>query len=101
MTSSSQRLATAPDLPTLVELGYPDIISTTWQALAGPVGLPAEIVERVNLEVNRLVQRPDVRKNFESEGFETKPMTPSELMRFVQSQVSQWAPVIKATMKAE
>jgi tripartite-type tricarboxylate transporter receptor subunit TctC len=99
--SSAQRLTTAPELPTLVELGYPDIISTTWQALAGPLGLAPEIVTRLNRETNRLIERPDVRKNFENEGFESKPMTPSELAGFVQSQISQWAPVIKSTMKME
>jgi tripartite-type tricarboxylate transporter receptor subunit TctC len=99
--SSAKRLAAAPDLPTLNELGYPDIISTTWHALAGPVGLPKEIVDRVNRETNRMLDRPDVRRNFEGDGIEIKAMTPAELTRFVQSQVSQWAPVIKATIKAE
>src|SRR5438552_984133 len=97
--SSARRLDTAPGLPTLVELGYPDIISTTWHALAGPLGLAPEITERINRETNRLIERPDVRKNFEKEGFEAKPMTPAELANFVRSQVVQWAPVIKATMK--
>jgi tripartite-type tricarboxylate transporter receptor subunit TctC len=99
--SSAQRLPTAPDLPTLVELGHPDIISTTWHALAGPLGLSPEIVALINRETNRLIQRPDVRKNFENEGFESKPMAPAEVAAFVQSQVRQWAPVIKATMKVE
>ena len=96
--SSAKRLAAAPNLPTLNELGYPDIISTTWHALAGPVGLPKEIVERVNRETNKMLDRPDVRKNFEGDGIEIKAMTPAELTRFVQSQVNQWAPVIKATI---
>jgi tripartite-type tricarboxylate transporter receptor subunit TctC len=99
--SSAQRLRTAPGLPTLVELGYPDIISTTWHALAGPLGLPADIIQRINRETNRLIERPDVRRNFESEGFESKAMTPAELAGFVEAQVNQWAPVIKSTMKAE
>jgi tripartite-type tricarboxylate transporter receptor subunit TctC len=99
--SSAKRLAAAPDLPTLNELGYPDIISTTWHALAGPVGLPREITDRINRETNRFLDRADVRKNFENDGFETKPMTPAELTRYVQAQVDQWTPVIKATIKAE
>jgi tripartite-type tricarboxylate transporter receptor subunit TctC len=99
--SSTKRIGTAPGLPTLVELGYPDIISTTWHALAGPLGLAPEITQRINRETNRLIERPDVRKNFEKEGFEAKPMTPPELANFVRSQVDQWAPVIKATMKPE
>jgi tripartite-type tricarboxylate transporter receptor subunit TctC len=99
--SSAQRLAAAPDLPTLAELGYPDIVSTTWHALAGPPGLPAEIVERLNRETNRLLNRSDVRGNFDREGFESKPMTPAEVAAFVRSQVEQWSPVIKTTMKPE
>jgi tripartite-type tricarboxylate transporter receptor subunit TctC len=56
-----------PDVPTLVELGYPDLVVTTWYALSGPAGLPRDIVERLNHEVNKAMGLAKVREHLAKE----------------------------------
>lgn len=99
--SSAKRLAAVPDLPALNELGYPDMITTTWHMLAGPADMSREIVGALNREVIRIVEQPDIRRHFETDAVETKVMTPVELREFVRAEVEKWTPVVQAAMKAE
>ena len=92
--SSAERPKDFPDLPTLKELGYPDLVATTWWALSGPAGLPAEIVTRLNTEINKSLELPQVRKQLEQEEVATKAMTPAETTAFLQSEVAKWVPVV-------
>jgi tripartite-type tricarboxylate transporter receptor subunit TctC len=98
--SSAKRLPMLASLPTLKELGYPDMVTTTWHMLSGPAGLPKEIVGALNREVVRIVDRPDIRRAFEVDAVETAAMTPSELTAFVRAEVEKWTPVVHA-MKPE
>lgn len=66
--TSKQRLASAPDLPTIAEQGFPDYDFVTFYGLAAPKNTPREIVERLNKEINVILKRPDVRKRFEGVG---------------------------------
>ena len=93
--SSAQRLAEFPDLPTLVELGYRDLVVTTWYSLAGPAGLPRDIVDRLNAAVNKAMDVPEVRKHLENEMVQTRAMTPAEATEFMQTEVNKWAPVAR------
>src|SRR5262249_1009844 len=99
--SSRKRLAALPDAPTLSELGYPDMITTTWHMLAAPVGLPREIVGALNREVIKIVERPAIRRHFDIDATETKAMTPAELKEFVRGEVEKWSPVVQAALKTD
>jgi tripartite-type tricarboxylate transporter receptor subunit TctC len=99
--SSARRLPMLPDVPTLDELGHPDMVTTTWHMLAGPAGLPKEMVGALNREVTRIVERPETRKQLESDAVETKTMTPAELTQFVRREVDKWGPVARASVKAD
>ena len=99
--SAAKRLPSLPDAPTLSELGYTDMVTTTWHMLAGPAGLPKEIVGALNREVVKIVERPDIRRHFEIDAAETKAMTPAELKEFVRSEVEKWTPVVQAATKPE
>jgi tripartite-type tricarboxylate transporter receptor subunit TctC len=93
--SSEKRLPEFPNLPTLVELGYPDLITTTWYSLSGPAGLPRDIVIKLNAAVNKAMALPEVRKHLETEMVQTKAMTPEEFTAYMQSQVALWAPTAR------
>ena len=93
--SSEKRLPEFPDLPTLVELGYPDLVVTTWYSLAGPAGLPRDIVDKLNAAVNKAMDLPEVRKHLETEMVQTRAMTPAEATAFMQGEVNKWAPVAR------
>jgi tripartite-type tricarboxylate transporter receptor subunit TctC len=94
--SSAQRVPELPDVPTLVELGYPELVVTTWYSLSGPAGLPKDIVDRLNREVNKAMDVPKVREHLAQETVQTRPMTPEEMTRFMKSEVDKWVPAVKA-----
>jgi tripartite-type tricarboxylate transporter receptor subunit TctC len=94
--STAERLPEFPDLPTLAELGYGDIVLTAWFSLSGPPRLPPEIVERLNRAVNAAMARPEVRAAMERDASLTRPMTPAEFTAFVQSEVQKWTPVVRS-----
>jgi tripartite-type tricarboxylate transporter receptor subunit TctC len=91
--TSAQRLPHAPEVPTLRELGH-DFVATAWYSLSGPAGLSPDIVERVNREIVRAADRPQVRRQIEQEAIEAKPMSPAEVRSFMQSEIDRWTPMI-------
>jgi tripartite-type tricarboxylate transporter receptor subunit TctC len=93
--TSAQRLPNAPEAPTLQELGH-DFVATAWYSLSGPAGLSPDIVERVNREIVRAADRPQVRRQIEQDAIEAKPMTPAEVRSFMQSEIDRWTPMIAA-----
>ncbi|TMH89423.1 MAG: hypothetical protein E6H47_05925 [Betaproteobacteria bacterium] len=68
--SSSKRLASLPDVPTLNELGYPDMEDYTWVGLFVPAGTPAGTAQKLNDAVVRTVQRADIRERLDGLTFE-------------------------------
>ena len=92
--TTAKRSAAFPDLPTIAEAGVPGFDATTWHGLFAPAGTPAEIVNRLNTEVNRILQMPDVLKLLESMGADIKGGTSKELADHVQSEIAKWAKVI-------
>jgi tripartite-type tricarboxylate transporter receptor subunit TctC len=99
--SSTKRLPGLPNIPTLLELGYPDMVTTTWHMLSGPSGMPRDVVGMLNREVIAIVNRPEMRKHFEIDAVETMALTPAELTQFVRRESEKWAPVARVAVKAE
>ncbi len=94
--STAQRLPEFPNVPTFAELGYPDLVLTTWFSLSGPPGLPPAIVERLNKAVNDAMAKPEVRAAMERDASLTQPMTPKEFATFLQNEVNKWTPLVKS-----
>ena len=99
--SSEKRLPEFADVPTLVELGYPELVVRTWYSLSGPAGLPRDIVDKLNAAVNKAMDLPEVQKHLETEMVQTKAMTPEQMTAFMQREVNQWAPTGAAHRRAE
>jgi tripartite-type tricarboxylate transporter receptor subunit TctC len=99
--SSEQRLANFPDIPTFRELGYDDMVSTTWFALSGPARLPPAIVRSVSRETAKVLQQADVRRRFMRDEIELKAMTPEEVTRFISSEIARWSSAAKAAAKGD
>jgi tripartite-type tricarboxylate transporter receptor subunit TctC len=94
--SSARRARDLPDTPTLTELGYPELVVTTWYSLSGPKGIPKDIVDRLNAEVNKAMDDPRTKALLEQETIETRPMTPAEITAFMAAEVEKWTPTIRA-----
>jgi len=97
--SSAKRLPQQPDVPTLSETGYPDVVTTTWTMMSGPAGLPRGIIDAVNREVRRILASPEMRKNFDNEGEQPPALSPEELTQFVAAEVRRWTPVVRSMVK--
>jgi tripartite-type tricarboxylate transporter receptor subunit TctC len=95
--SAAARLPEFPDVPTYREMGYPDLVATVWFSLSGPANLPDEIVAKLNTEVNRALDLPDVRERLKPEGIVPQRMSAREFSALVAEEVKRWAPVVKAS----
>ena len=95
--SSEKRLADYSGIPTFRELGYRDVVGTVWFSLSGPAGMPADIVDRLNAEVQRILQLPDVRARLRPDGIEPNTLDPKAVTDFMVAEVKRWAPVVRAS----
>lgn len=81
--STSKRVAALPNVPTLGEAGFPDGESTFWLALLAPAKTPAEVIAKVNGEVNRALQSAEVKERLAKLGTDPMPMSPAESDAFI------------------
>jgi tripartite-type tricarboxylate transporter receptor subunit TctC len=85
-----------PDVPTIVEEGYPDLTVATWFGLLVPAGTPADIVQRINAEVMKAMQSPDVRARYASMGVDpVAPHAPDAFGKLLRSEIDRWGKVIR------
>ena len=94
--SADQRLPGFPEVPTFKELGYPEMISLSWFALAGPKGLPREIVDALNREVAVILAKPDMKARLDQDAIEARPLSPEETTKYFERETARWAPLAAA-----
>jgi tripartite-type tricarboxylate transporter receptor subunit TctC len=99
-TTASKRIAVLPDVPTVRELGYPNLELEGWNGLFAPAGAPRPIIERLQREVVAAVRHPDVAKRLIELGAEPVGSTPAEQDAILRRQMDQFRPVIRE-MKLE
>lgn len=95
--SSAKRLPDYPDIPTFAEQGYPDLVATVWFSLSGPAGLPQDVVSRLNAEVRRALELPDVRERVRHDGIVPNRMDAGEFTAFVTDELRRWGPVVRGS----
>jgi tripartite-type tricarboxylate transporter receptor subunit TctC len=93
--TSSARLPEFPNVATLKELGYDDLVATTWFGVSGPANMPQDIVQKLNRAVVEILDKPAVRERTKRDAIETKKMTPEEYTRFQASELENWGPLAK------
>lgn len=96
LVTSPQRLAALPDAPTSAQLGLKDFTATNWFGIAAPKGTPQAIIDRMQAEVKKAVESPDLAKRFADQGAEVGAMAPADFQKYVRSQTEDWGRVIKA-----
>ena len=100
--TTAKRVQAAPDLPTVAESGYPGYEVTNWHGMVGPKGLPKDVLERLNREINEIIQSPDMKKHMETEGLEPAGGSPERFGEILKSEAARWAKVVKqAGIKVE
>jgi tripartite-type tricarboxylate transporter receptor subunit TctC len=89
-TLSESRTPPAPDVPTMAEAGVTGFSVFPWVGLFAPVKTPGPVIATLSREVNAVLQKADVRQQFERIGFDAKGSTPEALRTFVKSQITVW-----------
>jgi len=94
--ASDRRLSELPDVPTFDEVGLKGMYAAAWYGVAAHAGTPADIVERLNKEINAIVQEPEIRKQLEGMGVQVGPLrTPAELDKFVLEEIDRFKDLVE------
>jgi len=101
--TSKDRSVMLPDVPTMIEAGVPDFVVATWLGFALPANTPSAIVARLNAEINRIGQNPQVKEKLLVQGFEMLPPgSPEAARKLIEDDQALWLPIIKQSgAKAE
>ncbi|WP_353151807.1 tripartite tricarboxylate transporter substrate binding protein [Pollutimonas bauzanensis] len=92
---ATERSSALPDVPTMAEQGYPNLISSTWFALLAPKGISADIIERCNQALNEILQDPEVKQKLAAMGAIALGGTPQDLDRRLTSDLKKWQKIIR------
>ena len=95
--TTTQRIPSMPELPTIAESGLPDYEISSWQGIWAPAGVSPEIVTKLHREIVRIIRLPDIRERITSEGAVPVASTPAEFGAFVRGEIAKWAKVVKAS----
>ncbi|MGM5034996.1 Bug family tripartite tricarboxylate transporter substrate binding protein [Tardiphaga sp. 803_E3_N1_3] len=88
--TTKARSALAPDLPSMDEAGVPGFDITSWQGWFAPAGTPNEIVVKLNTELRKVINRPDVKAELAARGMDAFSSSPEEMDQFVKDQMTLW-----------
>ena len=90
-----QRSPLAPEIPTVAEAGVPGYEQTAWFGVLAPAGTPREIINRLNAEIVKLLNSPEIKERFGKQGVEVRTSTPEQFSTFLNSEVARWGKVIR------
>jgi len=93
--STAQRTRAMPDIPTIAEAGLPGFDAFTWFGIAGPPGMPRDIVQRLHAEIVNAVAPAEVRARLEAVGAEVVANSPEEFAQFQKQEAAKWAKVVR------
>jgi len=94
--TTEKRIASLPEIPTMIELGLKDFISDTWNALAAPPKTPAPIVAKLNSALNEVLKTPEMAEQYKKLGLEVGGGTPERMSQIMKGDTERWGAVIKA-----
>ncbi len=94
--TSAKRSPLAPEVPTMIEAGLPDFEISAWYVMFAPAGVPHDILQRLNTEINKAIEDPDLRRTLGQQGVVFVGGTPEQADAFVHGEIARWAKIIKA-----
>ena len=84
-----------PDVPSAAEAGYPDLVVTSWQAVAAPARTPRDVVAKLNDATVRALRSPEIRERMTQIGFDVVGGTPEEFGAFMKAEIERWTRVVE------
>jgi len=94
--TTRKRLATSPEYPTISEAGVPGYEHASWVGMLAPAGTPAPVIAKLNGEMVRIVQSPQVREYFLRDGLEPEGDSAKEFSADIRNEIAKWQKVVKA-----
>lgn len=94
--TTANRLAALPNVPTVMESGYPNFDVSVWHGLIGPKGIPADIVLKINEAVRSALNDPSMAQQLASDGLTASTDTPEEFAALISQEVARWGALVKA-----
>jgi len=95
-TTGKERSPILPDVPTMEQAGVPGYEATLWVGLMAPVGTPKPIVDLLNAEINKILNRPETKDVLAKQGAVGMSMTPTEFDGFIRTQIAKWEKVVNS-----
>jgi tripartite-type tricarboxylate transporter receptor subunit TctC len=100
--TTTRRMSSLPNVPTVAEAGLPGFSYTLWGGLFAPAGTPAEVIERLNRDVNTVLAAPELRARLEGDNMAVPKNTPAEFADYVRSEAVKFEKLVKdADLKVE
>ena len=94
--TSAERMAELPDVPSMIESGFPGFVSLSWSGIVAPAGTPREIVTRLNAAINAGITKPDSKASLAKMGADVKAGTPQDFAAMIASEIPKWAAVVRS-----
>ena len=94
--SSAKRSSAAPEIPTIAET-YPDCVGEVWVALFAPIGTAADAVKKVQLAMDKMMVKPDVREKLIAQGLDLSPVPAAKLSVLLKEELAKWVKIVKAS----
>ena len=95
--TSLKRSALAPEIPTVDESGVAGFEVLVWFGVVGPAGMPRDVVTKLNTEINKILQLPDVRERFQAGGVDPVGGPAEKFGEHLKAEIAKWGKVVKAT----
>ena len=96
-TTGRSRSSVMPEVPTIAEAGVPGYEATIWLGLMAPAGTPRPVLEKLNAEVNKIINAPDVKEAWARQGAAPMGMPVDEFGKFLHEDIAKWAKLVKST----
>lgn len=95
--TSTKRSDLLPDVPTIGEAGFPDLVAENYFGISGPAGMPKDVVEKLHKTLTEVVAMPATKKKLEETGVVIQSMSSAEYTAYVEKQAKDWTPAVKAS----
>ncbi len=93
--TSARRDPALPEVPTLSEAGFPGLEMSVWNGLMAPAGTPKEVIAKLNTEIRKAMELPDLKERIHAQGFSVLTGTPEQFSAVLRSEMDRWAKAVK------
>ncbi|MDW3685530.1 tripartite tricarboxylate transporter substrate binding protein [Cupriavidus sp. CV2] len=95
--TGAKRSSLLPNVPTVAESGVPGFETLAWNGLMAPANTPKPIIDKLNAEIHKALDAPDMKERLRAQGFEPSPGTPEQFGALIRSEIDRWAKVVKTS----